>query len=121
MSEVSPDDVDVVTKGDDDVKLNVVSLELRIYRLLVADNLETVFPNTVIAFRIYLSLMILNCSGERSFSKLQLIKCQVRSCMTQKRLNNLTLLSVEQEHLRNIESSSLINDFAICKSRKHYF
>ena len=26
--------------------------------------------NTVIVFRIYLSLMISNCSGERSFSKL---------------------------------------------------
>ena len=37
----------------------------------------------VIAFFIYLSLMISNCSCERSFSKLQCIKSQVRSCMTQ--------------------------------------
>ena len=83
----------VVTKDDDDdVTLNVESLELRIYRLIVAKNMEIVFPNTWIALRIYLSLVISNCSGERSFSKLRHIKNELRSCMTQTRLNNLTLL-----------------------------
>ena len=104
---------------DNDIRPNVDSLELRIYRLLVAKNLETVLPNAVIAFRIYLSLMISNCSGERSFSKLKLIKNQLQSSMTQKRLNNFTRLSVEHDLLRNIGLSSLINDFAIQKSRKH--
>ena len=94
-------------------------MELRLYRLIVADNMETVFPNTVILFQIYLSLMISNCSGERSFSKLKLLKSQVRSCMVQKRLNNLALLNMEHKLLRNISLSSLINDFAIKKSRKH--
>ena len=37
----------------DYVILNVDSPELRIYRLLVVNNLETVFPNIVIALRIY--------------------------------------------------------------------
>ena len=36
------------------------------YRVLVSNSMETVFLNTVIAIRIYLSLMISNCSGERS-------------------------------------------------------
>ncbi len=58
------------------------SLELRMYKLHVANNLETVFANTVIALRIYLSMMISNCSGECSFSKLKLIKEKLRSCMT---------------------------------------
>ena len=85
----------------------------------MAKNLETVFPNTVIAFRIYPSLMISNCSGERSFSKLKLIKNQLRSCMTQKRLNNLVLLSIENGLLRSIDMLSVINEFALKKSRKH--
>ena len=117
--ESDDDDLAVITKDDDDVRLNVESLEMRIYRLIVANNLETVFPNTLIVFRIYLSLMISNCSGERSFSKLKLIKSQLRSCMIQKRLNSLTLLSIENNLLRNIDMSSLINDFALQKSRKH--
>ena len=41
--------------------------------LNVSNNLESVFPNTVIAFCTYLrlSMMVSNCSGERSFSKLK--------------------------------------------------
>ena len=108
-----------VKQDDDDVEMDVESLELRMYRLLVTKNLETVFPNTIIALRIYLSLMISNCSGERSFSKLKLIKSQLRSCMTQKRLKNLVRLGVESDLLRQIDMSSVINVFALKKSRKH--
>ena len=102
VAETSLDDAEpVVTKDDvDDVTLDVESLELRMYRLIVANNMEIVFPNTWIALRIYLSLMISNCSGERMFSKLRRIKNELRSCMTQTRLNSLTLLSVESEILR---------------------
>ena len=81
-SDKSDDEDDL--KDDNDVTLNVDSLELRMYRLLLENNLETAFPNILITLRIYLSLMISNCSGERSFSKLKLIKNQLRSCMTQK-------------------------------------
>ena len=42
------------TKDDNDVTINVDSLELCMYRLLLENNLETAFPNTVIALRIYL-------------------------------------------------------------------
>jgi hypothetical protein len=106
--ESDDDDLALITKDDDNVRLNMESLEMHIYRLIVANNLETVFPNTFIVFRIYLSLMISNSSGERSFSKLKLIKSQLRSCMIQKRLNSLTLLSIENNFLRNIDMSSLI-------------
>ena len=108
-------------KDDNDVTLNVDSLEYRMYRLLLENNLETAFPNILITLRIYLSLMISNCSGQRSFSKLKLIKNQLRSCMTQKRLNSLTLLSIENDLLLNIDISSIINAFALKKSRKHVY
>ena len=80
---VSLDETNEDSDTEDDTKFNVESLELHIYRLLVSNNLESVFPNTVIAFRIYLSMMVSNCSGEQSFSKLQLLKSHLRSCMTQ--------------------------------------
>jgi len=104
---------------EDDTKFNVESPELRIYRLLVSNNLEAVFPNTVIVFHIYLSMMVSNCSGERSFSKLKLLKTHLRSCMTEERLNSLALLNIETNVLRGIDMSSLINDFALKISRKH--
>ena len=68
---------------------------------LVSNNLETVFPNTVIAFRIYLNMMVLNCSGERSFSKLKLLKNLLPFCMTQGRLNSLAQVNIENNVLRN--------------------
>ena len=112
LTETCPTDyIAVITKDNDNVILNTELPKLRIYGLLVANNLETVFPNTVIALGIYLSLVISNCSGERLFSTLQRIRHRVRSSMTQKRLNSLTLLSVEQELLRNKDLLPLINDF----------
>ena len=42
--------------------------------LLHDEGLSDTFPNVNVAFRIYLSMMVTNCSGERSFSKLALIK-----------------------------------------------
>ena len=84
MPETSSDESDseetesvaVVTKDDDDVRLGVESMELRLYRLIVANNLETVFPNTVILFRIYLSLMISNCSAKGRSLSLSCLKAK---------------------------------------------
>ena len=39
------------------------------YSLLKAYGIEAVFPNVEVALRIYLSLMVSNCSGDRSFSR----------------------------------------------------
>ena len=93
-------------------------MELIIYRLLVEKKLQALFPNIEIAYRIYLTLMVTNCSGERSFSALKRIKNALRSSMTQMRLNNLTLLHVEREIVRKIDFSDLIKEFATKKSRK---
>jgi hypothetical protein len=89
----------MMTTSESDWTWSRWKCQMCIYRLIVANNLETVFPNTVIVFRIYLR--------------------QLRSCMTQKRLYCLTLLSIENDLLRNIDISSVINDFVLQKSRKH--
>ena len=58
-------------------------------------NVISTFPNVTTALRIYLSLMCTNCSGERSFSRLALLKNQLRSTMSQDRLNYLAIMSIE--------------------------
>jgi hypothetical protein len=93
-------------------------VELQFYRLIIDNSLESCFPNVEIALRIYLSLMVTNCSGERSFSKLKLIKNELRSTMGQKRLNNLTLMSIEHKLLREMDTSYIINKFSHAKCRK---
>ena len=45
----------------------------------------------------YLILMVTNCSGERSFSKLKYIKNRLRTTMTNKRVTPLSLMSIEYD------------------------
>ena len=95
------------------------SVELRMYKLITGANLHTVFfQNIEVGLRIYLCLMVTNCSGEHSFSKLKRIKNELRSTMHQERLNRRTLISLEHEVLHKMELRELIDKFAKVKSRK---
>lgn len=81
-------------------------------------DLVEVFPNVDIAYRIFLSMAITNCSGERSFSCLKRVKNYFRSTIGQNRLNSLALLTIEAEVLREVECDAIISDFAIRKARR---
>lgn len=81
-------------------------------------NLQVIFPNVSIALRLYLILPVTNTSGERSFSKLKLVKNRLRSTVGQDRLNHLTLMSLESDLVQKLDFSDLIKDFAAKKSRR---
>ncbi|KAJ8891929.1 hypothetical protein PR048_004488 [Dryococelus australis] len=87
-------------------------------RLITENSLECCFPNVDTALRIYLSLMVSNCTGERSFLKLKRIENEVSTTMSQNRLNNLTLMSIEHELLGQINVSVIINKFSHAKARR---
>ena len=80
--------------------------------------LESAFPNVNIALCIYLSLMVTNCSGERSFSKLKRIKNEQRTSLGQDKFNSLTLLNMEHEVMEEIKVGDIIKKFASLKARK---
>jgi len=103
--------------------------------VLVADNDKTVshmsellkadkgimlstFPNVAIALRMYLTLPINNCEGERSFSTLTRVKNHLRSTMAQERLTALSLLCIESDVLRQLDCTELIDNFAQLKCRR---
>lgn len=54
------------------------------------------FPIAFIAYRIMLTILVGVTSGERSFSKLKLIKFCLRSTMSRERLNGLSLILIEK-------------------------
>ena len=70
------------------------------------------FPNTVIEYRILLTIPVTVASAERSFSKLKLLKTYLRSTMSQERLNGLALIAIENDILETIKYEDLIDDFA---------
>ena len=57
-----------------------------LFEHLIENNKFTTFPNVFIALRIYLTMPITVASGERSFSKLKLIKTYLRSTSHKKDL-----------------------------------
>ncbi|XP_020270448.1 zinc finger MYM-type protein 1-like isoform X1 [Asparagus officinalis] len=75
------------------------------------------FPNTCIAYRVLLTIPVTVASAERSFSKLKLLKSYLRSTMLQDRLNDLAILSIENNMLESIEYKTLISNFATQKLR----
>ena len=89
--------------------------------MLIYDKLQCVFPNIEIALRIFLILMITNCSSERFFSHLKRIKNPQRTTMDQERLDALSLLYIENDILRKIDFKGIIENFANSKYRKKLF
>ena len=84
--------------------------------MLKADGglLQATFPNVGIALRIYLTIPVTNCEGERSFSTLSRVKNDLRTTMTQQRLKALSLmckLCIESEVLQSVDFDDIINDF----------
>jgi hypothetical protein len=73
------------------------SRPLDAFKYLAKVSLFDVFPSLWIALRILLALPVSVASGERSFSLLKLIKKYLRPMMGQSRLNELGLLSIEND------------------------
>ena len=109
---------DVNTERTDIPTRKKESIELRLFLLLNDNDWIETFPNVNIALRIYLCMMVSNCSGERSFSKLKRIKNELRSTMVQERLSNLSLMSIEHEILNALDFEKLIDAFAANKARR---
>lgn len=87
-------------------------------KLLHANDLYTEFPNVEIAYRIFITLAVTNCSAERSFSCLKRVKNFLRSKMTANRLNSLAILCIESDVLQRLDCEDLIEQFAVQKARR---
>ena len=90
--------------------------EIQMFRIIDENKFVHAFPNVSVVFRLYLCLMVSNCSGERSFSVLKAVKNQLRSSMGQKRLNSLGLLRIENELLGKMDTDGIMKSFALSKS-----
>ena len=94
---------------------------LALLNLIYKKKLESLYPQVCICLRIFLSIPVSVASGERSFSKLALIKNRLRSTMTQDRLSSRITLSIEHELARQIDYDNIIDQFATEKAREIHF
>ncbi|XP_063788649.1 zinc finger MYM-type protein 1-like [Pseudophryne corroboree] len=79
---------------------------------------ELSFPNLKIAFRILLTLPVSVASGERSFSRLKLIKNYLRSSISQERLVSLSMVAIECDVCDQLKIEELVSKFASMKARR---
>lgn len=73
-----------------------------------------IYINVCVVFRILLTIK----STERSFSKLKIIKTCVRFTLSQEKLNNLAILSIENDISSSLDYDALIETFSASKYRK---
>jgi len=88
-----------------------ISTELFLYKLIIDKCVQDTCPNVAIALRMYLVLMVTNCSAARSFSKLKQIENRLRTSMTPGRQ------SISSYHEHRVTHSVIISDFAVAQSR----
>ena len=82
--------------------------------------MKSAFPDAVRFFQLVLTLPVSSAQAERSFSSMKRVKNYLRSTMSQQRLTNLCLLSIERELSDTLLSdlSPLVDKFAEMKDRK---
>ncbi|XP_015270496.1 PREDICTED: uncharacterized protein LOC107113656 [Gekko japonicus] len=90
----------------------------RVLLHILQQRIQDSVPNVCIALRILLTLPVSVASGERSFSKLKLIKTHIRSTMLQERLLDLATISVEHAEASVLDLKELVTKFAKEKARK---
>lgn len=81
-------------------------------KYLKSMNIKHTFPNIETVLQIYLTMPCTNCSSERSFSALKRVNTRLRSCLSQDRLDNLILLTVEHEITKKLSYDDIIDEFS---------
>uniref|UniRef100_A0A8C3FG21 HAT C-terminal dimerisation domain-containing protein n=1 Tax=Chrysemys picta bellii TaxID=8478 RepID=A0A8C3FG21_CHRPI len=85
--------------------------QLQVLQFIHDAELKDIFPNVWIALKILLMLPVTVVNGERSFSKLRLIKTYIRSMMANKRLTLLAVLSFENAIGQSLYLSEAVLQF----------
>lgn len=91
---------------------------LQALELIHSKYLTNVFPQTVNSLHILLTIPVTVASGERSFSKLKIIKNYLRTTMLQERLVSLATMSIEKKIVETLNYDDLIDTFAKLKARR---
>ena len=87
-----------------------------LYQIMCKEKIHTAFPNVKALFGLFQGLMVTNCSGKKSFSRLKNIKNELRSTMSQKRLSSPSILCIESDKLKQITKLQTVTLFRPIRS-----
>ena len=80
--------------------------------ILELSSLRIAFPLLTKLLQIALTIVVSTAHCERSFSALKRIKTYLRSTMTEQRLIDLAVVSIERELSKQISLDQIVNEFA---------
>ena len=86
---------------------------LSVLNYIYEKKIESLYPQICVCMRIFLAIPVSVASGERSFSKLALIKNCSRSTMSKERLASVMMISIERKLVRQIDYENLIDTVEI--------
>ncbi|XP_065642402.1 52 kDa repressor of the inhibitor of the protein kinase-like [Hydra vulgaris] len=89
-----------------------------ILKIIYDKHLIDTFPNLHTVMKIFLTMPITNCEAERSFSRMSYIKNKQRNTMSDDRLADLMLLSIEHKITKSLNYDEVIKEYALIKVRK---
>ncbi|XP_065675720.1 52 kDa repressor of the inhibitor of the protein kinase-like [Hydra vulgaris] len=89
-----------------------------ILKIVYDKHLIDTFPNLYTVMKIFLTMPITNCEAERSFSRMSYIKNKQRNTMSDDRLADLMLLSIEHKITKALNYDEVIKEYALIKVRK---
>lgn len=78
-------------------------------------------PNVSVDLRILLTIPVTVASGEKSFSKLKLIKMYLRSTMSDSHLSGLATISIDHQVAESLDYSKVIKGFFSVKAISVFF
>ena len=78
-------------------------------------------PYLFLCLKLYLTVAVSIASCKRSFSKLKLIKCYLKSIMGKSKLSALAILSIESDFVEMLSFENIILEFVSVKARRIQF
>ena len=92
---------------------------LEIVNLTLETRVRSSFPEVYKLLILFVTIPVTVPTAERSFSKLRLTKAYLRSKISQERLDNLAILSIENSEAKSIDKTKLIERFTHVNARRH--
>ncbi|KAL4141516.1 hypothetical protein QTP88_004145 [Uroleucon formosanum] len=89
-----------------------------VLKFMITNDMISSYPNLSTLYKIFYTLPVSSATAERSFSRLKLIKTFLRSTLTEEKLSNLAILSIEKCTAEKIDFDKVIETFAQMKKRR---